>query len=651
MSVRSTARALGWTGFIAAALIAAPASGQVRDSASDVAAPSPAADPLAPTGRWSVYGGGHAPLPPMGWNSWNAFTSDIDEEKLMASARIIVESGLAAKGYRYINIDDGWWLQRRASDGRMLIRTDNFPSAVTADGNGSFRPLTDRLHAMGLKAGIYSDIGRNSCGQVFTSTFPNQPEGSVAEREVGLYGHVDQDIALYFKEWGFDLIKVDACGIRGLPPSDPRVKAGQYRALGPLIDVESLGRTNIPAVKALYDEVRQALERHNPDNDFVYSLCLWGSADSRAWSKTMGNMSRTSEDIFPTWGRMLHNLDSVAHRPLYAHPGSWNDPDMLFVGTGEFDVADPVKARSHMALWAMVNAPLIIGYDLRKASPALMNILGNAQIIALNQDPAGNQAVLAFDSQEVQIFVKTLADGDKAVAIFNRTAAPAKALLTADHLKLASESPIDLTDLWQGGQRRFTGEQTFELAPYETLIFRAGGSRRLAEGLYLSEQPARVNPAVDGVMVPEADPQVHRGLLPWRGTKGGGERTQYGGWGGARLDQTPYGQALSVAGKHYDSGLGILANSRVEVRNEGFRRFVAEVGIDDSARARQHPVTFLVYGDGKLLAQSRAARPGEAAQSLDVAIEGVRLIELVARTERGVLFPDPVAWGNAALFH
>lgn len=609
----------------------------------------PATDPLAATGRWSVYAHGNAPLPPMGWNSWNAFTSDIDEEKLMASAKVIVESGLAAKGYRYIDIDDGWWLQRRASDGRMLVRTSTFPSAATADGNTSFRPLTDRLHAMGLKAGIYSDIGRNSCGQVFTSTFPNQPEGSVAEREVGLYGHVDQDIALYFAEWGFDLIKVDACGIRGLPASDPRVRAGQYRALDPLIDVDSLGRTKVVAVRALYEEVGRALARHNADNDYVFSLCLWGSADSRAWSKAVGNMSRTSEDISPTWSRMLHNLDSVAHRPLYAHPGSWNDPDMLFVGTGEFDLAHPVEARSHMALWAMVNAPLMIGFDLRKASPDLLAILGNPQVIALNQDPAGNQAVLAYDSEDVQIFVKTLASGDKAVAVLNRTAAATDAVLTADHLKFLADRPVTLTDIWQGDTQSFTRERAFTLKPHETLLFLAKGERRLANGLFLSERPGRVNPAVDGVLVPEADPQVHRTSLPWRGTRGGGERPQYGGWGGARLDATPYGQALSMAGQHFDSGLGILANSRIEVRNDGFGRFVTQVGVDDSARNRRSPVTFAVYGDGKLLARSKPMRAGEAAQRLDVSVAGIRLIELVARTPAAERFPDPVTWGEAAL--
>ncbi|HJV40394.1 NPCBM/NEW2 domain-containing protein [Caulobacter sp.] len=608
-----------------------------------------AADRLAPTGRWSAYDRPAARTPPMGWNSWNAFTSDIDEDKVMGSAQALVDTGLAAKGYRYVNIDDGWWLKRRTSDGRMLIRAARFPSAATANGDTSFRPLTDRLHGMGLKAGIYSDIGRNSCGQVFTSTFPNQPEGSVAEREVGLYGHVDQDIALYFQEWGFDLIKVDGCGVRGLGPDDPKVKSGQYRALGPLVDVDSLGRTDIAAVRGLYEEVGKALDKHNPDGDFIYSLCLWGAADVRAWGKDVGAISRTSEDISPTWSRMLHNLDSVSRRPLYAHPGTWNDPDMLYVGKGDFDAQHIEAARSHFSLWAMVNAPLLIGYDLRTASPELLQILGAKPVIALNQDPGGNQAVLAFDSGDIAIFVKTLASGDKAVAILNRTSAPIQAILTAQHLKFLADADIDLTNLWTQEALKFRGERKFQLEPRQTLLFAAHGQRRLTDGMFLSELPGAVNPAVDGVVTPQADPLIHRALLPWRGSRGFGEPPRYGGWGGAQADRTPYDQELAVAGRRFDTGLGVLANSRLEVRNPGFKRFSADVGVDDSGEDADQVVTFLVYGDGKLLARSRPMKRGQPTQALAADIAGVGLVELVASTARGQRHPVPVTWGEAAL--
>jgi hypothetical protein len=385
------------------------------------------------------------------------------------------------------------------------------------------RPFTDRLHAMGFKAGIYSDIGRNSCGQVYTSTMPNQPKGSVAEREVGLYGHIDQDVRLYFQDWGFDFIKVDGCGIRGLPADHPEVRSGRYRALPPLVDPDSLARTDVAAVRRLYGEVADAIQRYRPDGHYIFSICLWGSADVRAWGKDVGGISRTSEDIAPSWARMLHNLDTVARRPLYAHPGSWNDPDMLFVGTGDFDEHHLTEARSHFALWAMVNAPLFIGYDLRHASPALLELLGNERIIAIDQDPAGNQATLAFDSDEVQIFVKTLASGDKAVAVFNRGSGPVDMKLTAAHLAFADAAEIGLTDLWSGEQSRFTGEKELHLASRETLIFTARGTRLLADGVYLSEQPGSVNPAVDGVRTPQPDPLVHRAPLQWQGTRGKGD--------------------------------------------------------------------------------------------------------------------------------
>src|SRR5690606_12238166 len=158
--------------------------------------------------------------------------------------------------------------------------------------------------------------------------------------------------------------------------------------------------------------------------DFVFSICLWGAADVRAWAKDMGNMSRTSDDIAPTWGRMLHSFDSSVRRPLYAHPGSWNDPDMLYIGTGDFDENHLMEARWHVPQGPMRNAPPLLGQGLREAPPSLTDVFGNAEVVALGRDPAGNQAVLAFDSNDVQILVKTLADGDKAVAIFNRTSAP-----------------------------------------------------------------------------------------------------------------------------------------------------------------------------------------------------------------------------------
>ena len=604
-------------------------------------------DPLAPTGRWSANTAGQAQTPPMGWNSWNAFFTDVDEDKVLASAQAMVDSGLAAKGYRYVNLDEGWWDHRRA-DGRMLVRTDKFASARTDDGATSFKPFTDRLHAMGLKAGIYTDLGRNTCAQAYGPNEPNLPRGTVTEREVGLWGHIDQDIRLYFADWGFDYIKIDGCGLRAYGQQSDAVRSGKYRALAPLLDLDTVSRSDIPAVRGQFAAVAAALARYNPDGDFLLSLCIWGSANVRAWAKDVGNISRTSDDITPHWGRMLTNFDTSAKRALYAHPGSWNDPDMLFVGKGDFDADHLTEARSHFALWAMINAPLLIGSDLRTTPQALMDIFGNAALIAVNQDPGGHQAVVAYDTDDLQIFVKTLSDGTKAVALLNRSSQPVTATLTAAHLAFRPDAAVELTDLWTARRSSFTRETSLAIEPRQTLVFRASGKRELADGMYLSELPGNVNPAVDGVTDPVADPTIYRAISPWEGTHGGGSRPIYAGWGGAQADATPFGRQLQVAGIRYPHGLGVLANSRLEVRNTGYRRFTVTVGVDDSAPEAKRPVTFAVYGDGRLLATSAPLRRG-GSQALTASIAGVRIVELVARSPGAIDERLPVAWGDAQL--
>jgi hypothetical protein len=347
---------------------------------------------------------------------------------------------------------------------------------------------------------------------------------------------------------------------------------------------------------------------------------------------------------------MLTNLDTVTHRALYAHPGSWNDPDMLYVGTGDFDAAHLVEARSHFALWAMLNAPLIIGYDLRKLTPELLSIFGNADLVALNQDPAGNQAVLAYDSDEVQIFVKTLADGSKGVAVFNRTAQPAKATLTAGHLKMLGTADVRLRDLWSKQEQQFRGQLPVTLAPHETLVFRATGTRRLPDGRYLSEMTGMVNPAADGVQTPEPDPTIYHSITPWTGTRGAGEHPQYGGWGGAEADRAPRGKLLRVAGKEFDTGLGVLANSRFEVRNQGFSRFSSKVGVNDSGNPQSGTITFEVWADGRLLAKSRPMKFGEAPTTLEAKVAGAKIVELVARAGAPANgLSQPAVWADAAL--
>ena len=456
-------------------------------------------DPLQPTGEWSVKSFGNASLPPMGWNSWNAFHMQIDEQKLMGSATAIAATGLRDLGYRYINIDDGWWQKRHQPDGRMQVRTSIFPSAKgSGTDRTSFRPLVDRLHALQLKAGIYTDIGRNACSQGYPQPDSLLPTGSVAEREVGSFDHIDQDMALYFKEWGFDYVKVDGCGLNAFGPDQPSVKSGQFRAFPVYVVSDAVNQTRVADIRDLYGQVRDALGRLRPNGDFILSICNWGTANVRAWGRDYGNLWRTSDDIEPRWTQMLYNFDSVATRELFSGPGHWNDPDMLFVGHGDFDVNHLTEAKTHFALWAIEDAPLIIGFDLRGAPRSLLDIWGAAEIVAVNQDPAGNQGVLAYSSDDLQVIVKQLSNRDeKAVVVFNRGTAPVKATLTASQLKFLPTVPIQVRDLWsQRDLPPFTQELPLTLAPRESVILRVKGRPEI-NGYYLSEMPARLYVAAD----------------------------------------------------------------------------------------------------------------------------------------------------------
>jgi hypothetical protein len=619
-----------------------------------LAAQTAPADPLIARGHWTANTRGNAATPPMGWNSWNAFRTLINEERLMDTARTLVDTGLANLGYRYVNIDDGWWLKRRQSDRRMLIRTNIFPStAVKGPRHSSFRPITDKLHAMGLKAGIYSDIGYNSCSQAYDPKSPNLPQGTRAERQIGLRDNMERDIDLYFREWGFDYIKVDACGLHAFRPGTPPVAERDFGVLGPFIDKASLNRTDIAGVRAMYAKLGEVLARSNPDNDYVYSICLWGDANVREWGKNFGNAVRTSDDILPKWTRMLYTFDTAAQRPLYAQPGSWNDPDMLEIGNGEFDSNHLTEARTHFSLWAMVNAPLLIGFDLKKLTPELLAILKNEELIRAHQDPSGHQAVLAYASEDVQTLVKSTSDPKhKLVALFNRGNGTHDVTLLAEHLKFAGGAPITLRDLWSKERLApFTGERKFTIKPRETLVFEAVGTRVIPNGLYVSEVPGMVNVAHDGVVRPEPDPMPHLGISPWNGTRDS-PRPMLGGRGSAQADQTALGEAIQLAGKGYRNGIGVLANSRLELKTDGkFRRFAAEVGVDDNSRQVDVPVTFQVYGDGKLLAESDPMKFGDKAHQLGVSIAGVKIVELVVRQTGERKLPASVAWADAALLY
>jgi hypothetical protein len=413
-----------------------------------------------------------AATPPMGWNPYNAFHIESNEANIMSVAEALVKTGLADAGYKYVNVDDGWWLKRRA-DGRIIVNTAMFPSAAatTPGGETSLRPFVDKLHAMGLKAGIYTDIGRNACSQAWDHKSPNLPVGTQAEREIGAMDYQKQDMQLMFGEWNFDYIKVDACGLADYQPEKPYVSDGTYRAYGPTLVRGKPNPADDAKVEALYASLSQEIAAVRPKGDTVLSICSWGEGSVAEWGNKYGNLWRTSGDIRATWKSMLSNFDSAAAHPDKAGPGHWNDPDMLEIGNGEFDANHLTEARSHMSLWAIINSPLLLGSDITKWPQSLVDVAGNREVIAVNQDALGKQGIVVSKTDVSETVVKELADGGRAVALINRSSTPVTVSVSRAQLGLSGK--LTLRDLWTHKDQPLKGDAiTVSLTPHETALYR-----------------------------------------------------------------------------------------------------------------------------------------------------------------------------------
>ena len=545
----------------------------------------------------------------MGWNPYNAFDLEYGEAEVMAQAELLVKLGLSDLGYRYVNVDDGWWLRREGDT--IRVRTSIYPSAQLPDGNTSLRPFADRLHAMGLKAGIYTDIGLNSCSQRFRPKTPNLPEGSIAEREIGTYGHHREDAALLFARWGFDFIKVDACGAADYGPDVDVVRNGMFRVFKPLIVRERPDLSNAGELARQYAGFAEAVRRSAPPGrQPLISICAWGQADVNDWAHRYGQMSRTSFDIDATWKTMLFNFDSAASRALFAGPGRWNDPDMLEVGNGEFDDNHLVAARAHMSLWAVLAAPLILGNDLRRMTPGIQAIIANRAVIAVNQDPAGNQGVVISRDGDGEIVAKALAmSGRKAVALVNRGRTPLKLSVDLASLGLSPGGWATARDLWTDRTAAVAdGRITAALQPQETAFLLVDG-QPLEAGVSLpADMPARFDVADEGYKAPDRTPARQ--------------------WILAQIGFLPFGERLMLDGKQDHAGLGVAAGSRVGVDLGG--RY-SHVKVDPRTlglgRGR-----FVIRGDGKTLLHGIASRH---AQPITVNVQGVRKIEFIAPSAAG----------------
>jgi alpha-galactosidase len=347
-----------------------------------------------------VAGNGKLALtPPLGWNSWNCWAGAVDQQKVKDAAKAMVDSGLADFGYQYVNIDDTWEAGR-ADDGEIQLNK-KFPS---------MKQLADDVHAMGLKLGIYSSPGPQTCAGY---------EGS--------YKHEFQDAKTYAK-WGIDYLKHDWCSYGGIAKDD------------------SLFELQKP-----YILMREALDACG--RDIVYSLCQYGMGDVHKWGKKIGaNLWRTTGDINDSWSSMAGIGFDHNERSPYAQPGGWNDPDMLVVGlVGWSANLHPSNLTgneqiTHITLWSMLAAPFLIGCDMTKMDQFTKDLLMNHDVIEVDQDPLGKAATRKWKSENLEVWTRPLWDGSTAVALFNR--GRLKMPLNVKWSELGLPSTVKVRDLW-----------------------------------------------------------------------------------------------------------------------------------------------------------------------------------------------------------
>ena len=344
--------------------------------------------------------------PPMGWNSWNRFGCDVNEQLIRETADAMVSSGMKAAGYQYVVIDDCWQGER---DALGFIQPDpgRFPSGMKA--------LADYIHSKGLKFGIYSDAGWKTCG--------GHP---------GSRGYEYQD-ALTYAKWGVDYLKYDWCNTEGLN------------------------------AEGAYLTMRDAL--FAAGRPIVFSICEWGDNQPWEWGKDIGHLWRTTGDItaifdgqeghgtWNSWG-VSQILDMRENIRQYAGPDHWNDPDMLEVGNGMTIAED----RAHFSLWCIQAAPLIAGNDLRDMSSEVIDILTNKELIAIDQDPLGIQGFKYLVKDNWEVWAKPLDKGDLALCFLNRTLEPVKVDLDwkkypvkddeFHYYYLFNEKEYKIRDLW-----------------------------------------------------------------------------------------------------------------------------------------------------------------------------------------------------------
>ncbi len=364
--------------------------------------------------------------PPMGWNSWNCWGLSVSDEKLKSSAQAMLDKGLIDHGWTYMNIDDGWEAEKRNAKGEISANT-KFPD---------MKALGKWLHDKGLKFGIYSSPGPKTCGGY-----------------LGSYKFEKQD-ALIYANWGIDYLKYDWCSYADIAKKD----------------------TTLAIYQKPYKVMQNALRSQK--RDIIYSLCQYGMKDVWKWGHDVdANCWRTTGDITDSWKSLSSIGFNQTVQYAYAQPGRWNDPDMLIVGElgwGENlhpTRLNPDEQYTHISLWCLLSAPLLIGCDMSKLDDFTLNLLTNDEVLALDQDPSGKQAQPLIKNKDYQVWVKELEDGNKAIGIFNLSDEHKKITINWNELGLPDQ--CKLRDLWrQKNLGSFRGSFTGKVVPHGVLLLK-----------------------------------------------------------------------------------------------------------------------------------------------------------------------------------
>ena len=392
----------------------------------------------------------------MGWNSWNSFANIVNSEIVQQQANTLATNGMKEAGYQYVVIDEGWWLGERDATGNIVVNPKQWSAIRPGQKDGDMANIAAYIHSLGLKAGIYTDAGRDGCSMY--------PDSGPKYMHTGSEGHYEQDF-LQFSKWGFDYVKVDWCG----GAKEKRSGAVQYA------------------------EVARAIQRAEKitGRPLFFSICEWGSQNPWVWAPGVGGIEstiwRTGGDIIPPVVESLHDaehekrvitlqnvLDSfnTGMHPEAQHTGYYNDLDMMVIGMrGMSEAMD----RIHMGLWAIASAPLMVGSDLTRLSPASLSLLTNKDVLAIHNDPYSLQPIkVAEPFPGVQVWAKPMAvAGRRAVAILNRTDAAAQVKI--DWSKLGLESaPRSLRDVWNR-QAVAPSEATFNVPAQDIVLLSLEG--------------------------------------------------------------------------------------------------------------------------------------------------------------------------------